>query len=895
MKFQTAVMITGASAWMWSASAVSESISSAEMREESKPLASLIAELADADYQTREAASRKIWGLGDSALDELKLAAAGKDPEQAYRARDLIRKIQLFITPDTDSEVIDLMERYGKASANERANLLDQMKGKRAWRQILKLYASDKNALIMGQHQEDMEVTAVNAARECLMEGNVAGAREFLEMGPSTPSGLLSLAEFHRCQGTMEAELKRAKSQKGKAGAAWRLALYRAVGDLDAARQAADETGEAGIFAALSTLLGDPLPWLGLVANDGGVTNNQRIYADLAAKRWGKNQLNPEDLKELMRLVSSKNSSERSGAASALLALGERRPAEQWVTETLPLEAFTYFETLERLPEAFKSLGLDPGKPDFTTWVRGRFDKMLTQEIDEEEDGAKVSSQEELLLLAMFLEQRGLHDACETAFSMPMMQLAAKNEEAFLEMLGSFFSGTTNTNSNTKISAAPAWFSRNLAIKWAGENEDRWDKVVSSVFGKSELMTGLWEWLAVLDPKSTRSDQLDGLIALTMTGPDSGKLRARWLDLAWKSFHVLAPGKRDQALQKIQFITTLGGDAKNGIRVWELLPPATRVNVSLHVQNLTAVGRWEEAVKLNLKSIADISTSKLDPSPWLHASAAACLRRMGREKEALEQDIWAETLALGRDGIGIGYAYALAGDFERAQKWWARAASQTSPYSEDFVNALELHGDALLHEGQWAKSAAISEVMSYLYSQVVLMNRVSQSLVTLRKYRFQSDMAKALVDLKTDRAGAIGRLEDCHRLYATDSGIADYFYPALRSVGLLKEHDAWFASNWERMMTQLVTYPDADNSANSAGWLASRAQRKLNEAETLLKKSLAIRPEQSAYLDTMAEIQFARGKREKALEWSDRAVNSTPQDLMLRRQNKRFRIGKLPR
>jgi hypothetical protein len=45
----------------------------------------------------------------------------------------------------------------------------------------------------------------------------------------------------------------------------------------------------------------------------------------------------------------------------------------------------------------------------------------------------------------------------------------------------------------------------------------------------------------------------------------------------------------------------------------------------------------------------------------------------------------------------------------------------------------------------------------------------------------------------------------------------------------------------------------------------------------------------------MAEIQFAKGNRQKALEWSAQAVDATPEDPMLRRQNERFRTGKLPR
>jgi hypothetical protein len=44
----------------------------------------------------------------------------------------------------------------------------------------------------------------------------------------------------------------------------------------------------------------------------------------------------------------------------------------------------------------------------------------------------------------------------------------------------------------------------------------------------------------------------------------------------------------------------------------------------------------------------------------------------------------------------------------------------------------------------------------------------------------------------------------------------------------------------------------------------------------------------------MAEIHFARGQREQALEWSRRAVNYAPEDPQLRRQMERFRSETFP-
>jgi predicted Zn-dependent protease len=71
--------------------------------------------------------------------------------------------------------------------------------------------------------------------------------------------------------------------------------------------------------------------------------------------------------------------------------------------------------------------------------------------------------------------------------------------------------------------------------------------------------------------------------------------------------------------------------------------------------------------------------------------------------------------------------------------------------------------------------------------------------------------------------------------------------------------------------------------------------RHLDEAEVHLKQALATLPRQAAYLDTMGEIQFARGRREEALEWSKKSINYLPSDSAIRRQYHRFTSGPLPK
>jgi tetratricopeptide (TPR) repeat protein len=137
-------------------------------------------------------------------------------------------------------------------------------------------------------------------------------------------------------------------------------------------------------------------------------------------------------------------------------------------------------------------------------------------------------------------------------------------------------------------------------------------------------------------------------------------------------------------------------------------------------------------------------------------------------------------------------------------------------------------------------------------------------------------------------------LEHCHSFFPNDGSLADDFFPSLRKVGLIKEHDAWFEISWQKIQAAIERYPQSDNTRNTAGWIASRANRRLDEAEAHQREALTLNPDQPAYLDTLAEIHFAKGDRKQALSESKRAINFEPDDEILREQYFRFLDGPFP-
>jgi tetratricopeptide (TPR) repeat protein len=337
-------------------------------------------------------------------------------------------------------------------------------------------------------------------------------------------------------------------------------------------------------------------------------------------------------------------------------------------------------------------------------------------------------------------------------------------------------------------------------------------------------------------------------------------------------------------------------DVENALKARELLPEEERDSRAWAAfdKYLSAAGRWKEAGEYLAGSGKEVSSS-----PEKHALLAATLRKAGLEERAAEHDAWVEKLVLGYAPSchRIADHYMYGGDPERAAIWYRRAVCQADVMGGEFVAVLDNHAKTMLGEGEYGIAASCFEALA----QVYVSRRYSGGMLSdYSKVRLNADLAKAMSLLPKDREKAVALLEGVHAVYATDGLLADDFFPLVRNAGLKAELDRWFDDSWQRMSAIISRFPDGDNSKNTAAWLASRAGKRLVEAEKHLRSALAKSPDQAAYLDTMAELRFAQGDRKGAVEWSTKALmryplTDSPYDVMIRRQHERFLRAPLPK
>ncbi|HEX5789605.1 MAG TPA: hypothetical protein VFY13_00565, partial [Luteolibacter sp.] len=378
-------------------------------------------------------------------------------------------------------------------------------------------------------------------------------------------------------------------------------------------------------------------------------------------------------------------------------------------------------------------------------------------------------------------------------------------------------------------------------------------------------------------------------------------LRGLWMQRAWKFCQTAEGQARDEYLERLANLTIMTGDVDLALKVWKEMPESMSENYiwRQRVMLLTAVNRWPEVIEILNQQLEDSQNEEGGlVSAAFHAYIAAALRRDGKESKAQEHDRLAEKLSLGDATASqqIADAYAFGDDFARAKTWRLRALSQLSPKSSRFgALAAEVCDELLLSPEHWQLAAALAEVsaaeaVSDEYYRFELGSGKMQ-------LRLKADACRALASIKAggDRQAAIAALERCHKRFITDGELADFFFPALLKAGLRKEHDAWFDETWNCFQDQLTRYPQSWNTHNTAAWLAARAVRRLDEAQKSMQLVLEQFPLHPAYLDTMGEIEFARGNRRKAMEWSLKSIAQAPDEVDLRRQHDHFKRDPLPR
>jgi tetratricopeptide (TPR) repeat protein len=94
------------------------------------------------------------------------------------------------------------------------------------------------------------------------------------------------------------------------------------------------------------------------------------------------------------------------------------------------------------------------------------------------------------------------------------------------------------------------------------------------------------------------------------------------------------------------------------------------------------------------------------------------------------------------------------------------------------------------------------------------------------------------------------------------------------------------------LYTKLATeHPGSAFAHNSVAWISANCRRDLDKALVHAKKAVELEPNGAGYIDTLAEVHFRLGDKEKAIEAMKKCLELSPNRVYFRKQLERFRAG----
>lgn len=832
--------------------------------------------LASDDFATRESATAELWAMGRQAEPILEDLVKVKDPEVENRARLVLRKVRLGVTPDTPAEVEDLLRAYLSGSPNERMAVLAKLLKIGATDYIVKLRLGESDPRTIRRFDDFLEENMAAMVNPLIKEEKFAEARKILELSDRFVD-LIRLGHLLDLEGGLDDELARLKSAEEKEDQKRYLAYLRVKGDAALLRKEAARLGDrdAEVLAALAE--GDFEPYFqDLLDGPGQEIRGISDYIRWAlAEAVGDRPLAREIYESLSKAASGPKFDRaalmnlcRMGYADEVLAGLTEEQFQLRLSLHLSREDYPQVEELLELP--------DEGA--FAAWLEKWVGKAKGPNLEE-----KTFALDLISSATGFLEGRG------------RIENAVACAEATFDLI-------RERETDLRERIAWSWYysaPKALLSAFAREIKD-FERNPSGLLGLlprgGDEYIWLYELLVEEDPDLSVRDRLLLTLSFSYRHPLVEAQRYEgYFDRILQQ--LLKSNDPKESLKRFFGVIEQRNRGDEMRRVLEALDDGELMTRFQLAQLATDEGRFEQAAGIFQKLLEE---GKVNSPEFRYATGL--LREKAGDGEGKEQ--MAEALRLG-DGDASFFetlsVYHLQMNepeksFELQQKAFLRLEAVAKPGERVPSSRLvkNLAADAALLR-RWKIAVGFRQVSALLES-------TGYSLAGghyVSRFRFGILVARgALAMERGDVETAVASFGEAHRILPHDGYLANELFPVMREVGLSEYHDQLFAESARFAREMVRRYPKDDNIYNNFAWLASRANRCLDEAEEYLKIGLEMNPQSAAYLDTMGEIHFARRNRAEAVKWSNRSLaNETLGEEIrweLHQQNQRFKSGPFP-
>lgn len=832
--------------------------------------------LGSQDYGVRVEAMNEIWETGEEALSLLDELSKNEDPEIAARASVLTQKLLLGITPDTSGKVLVLIDQYLESSPRGRVVVLEQLRSLEEFDLILRLRRVEKSDRVVSRMDAMIAQYMPRIVRGYLNDEKFDEAKEILGLSDKYDH-IIRLGHLLDVTGGLDEELERLREADPAENSQRYLGYLRVKGDAGLLRKEASRLGDRSAEVIAALVEGDFEPYFEYLLEIGklGLPVQNYIKWTLADHR-GNGEAKKKAYESILYL--SKQEGEEREARMNLFRMGQGTEVVERLGDGYLAAKISYFLMQEEYLNAQDLIGV-PEALELEDWIAS-----LSLKVEEElqSEGRGIET-DRMISAVEFLEGRGrVVDA--KAVALALFDAARGKPEISHSAL-----------------AREIYFSAPLSVVNAVAREIEEHDATASVFLGEMLYSDeehIWVFnlLEEMMPKISMNERL----ALTCS---------------FSNRHLLvSPKKYDEVFERVVLTVLKSEEALDGLKkLFQILQYRNRESELVRIceeqsklgfdsnflRYLIALdgGRIHDAIE-NLERV-EFQAETVSSVFMMQKGLAFKLAGKDGWKEMIER---ARVLSGGtvKDLEGIAAQQLQVGFIGESHQSLRGALlrSELIPLPGDYSGIDDIiaglsAGAATLRN--WREALAYREVAALTSSYAGVTGGIF-----LMRGRFQVLVAQGAVAMeKGDIAGAVTAFSEAHRILPRDGYLANELFPVLREVGLIELHDQLFAQSAEYAREVIRRFPKDDNAYNNFAWLASRANRCLEEAEAYLMKALEMKPQSAAYLDTMGEIHFARKDREKALNWSALSIKNevlgrATSRWELHQQRRRFQSGGFP-
>jgi tetratricopeptide (TPR) repeat protein len=888
----------------------------------------LVADLGSEVYAKREKAQLELWLRGDQAIPALQKALEDESPEVVRRAREVLDKFAWGVRPNTPPEVLKLLRQF-QSGDNDPVKSAEVRKNA-----ILALLRHGPAGVsvaraLLGKPLPDHVHAQVRANITALIrrevplrvfEGKTDAAADLIAIhtAGTGPEGAADYAVFHALRGSLPAAIAEAEVaiKAGRQTTNHKLLLahlYRASGEWEKARAAAADLtqpqGEPSLTELLREEEGD---WSTLADTLAFAGANHPDALRLSILRLaGRQKAFDTEVKSLLKATNEFSSDEE--AREAVIALFANNRAEDATRilrerkQNLGLLGEVFISRL-RYKEALDLIAADDTKqlsPREKLEFNLRRARILMLTGDREGAVQLFGSVAERLSLFENLGDSSspitaVRSLLRTEMRVGLKDLAAEHAAQFVAS-GTF---SRHGQSYTGESAFELLFNQDSTVAetlfWALRHKKiPGEEPGPTMIRTRELLTGKSGKAAVDEAlralrEAEENDKNDPVIIPPRDVPEDQPLPPVVRSRTFMARQYLAQAavcraaSRDEdadAAFKAAVELTSEATSTAGARSWVYgTSDAYRPFVDWG-DSLFERGRFQAAADTYLEG-----WKKFPEQPLPMFLSGKALVKLGELKEGQRRIELSHWVALGQERIRGRFIEELVrrGEGKAARReaelvlraCWCRdhyfgnvmnQAAKAAVLVKDFATAEKC--------GQRSMLLLLKTPGMYYVETSAYMNVPHDIFV----YRARAKLA----DGKVEEALALAR-----NALAVTPGHIDLvsgMVPDLEKRGKKAEADELFDTAWKAYQKVLSDFPNSPSARNALALLAANCRRELDKGLTYAKEAVKAEPSSLAYRETLAEVYFRSGEREKALDVMLKLTGEDPRNMLYKRQLLRYR------